>query len=510
MTSQSNSNPYWTLVAVCLGTFMLLLDVTIVIVALPAIQRSLGAGFSDIQWTIDAYSLSLAALMLPSGSLADLRGRRRVFITGLAVFTAGSLLCGAAQSPAMLIASRAGQGVGGAAMFATSLALLAQTFHGRARGTAFGVWGAVTGVSIALGPVLGGLLTTGLNWRWIFLVNVPVGLAAIAISLRHVGESRAQATRHLDPAGFTLFTLGLLCLIYGLIRTSSSGWTDGLVLACFAAAVVLLGAFPIVERLVRQPMFDPALFRKPTFVGGLISAFGMNGSLFAMFLFLVIYFQDILRDSALQTGLRLLLITGATLLAAIPAGRLSARIPVRLLMGPGLMLVGLGLLLMRGVSPASGWTHLIPGFIVAGLGSGLVNPPLASTAIGVVTPSSAGMASGINSTFRQIGIATSIAALGSVLATREHGAQKSGHVAAYIAGLNELFLIAGLIALVAGACALLLIHQRDFVEDSLEQHTAEPVTAPVPRARTGPEGQMPATSRRDRTEPPRRSKAMHR
>ena len=481
MNSTPNPCAWWTLAAVCLGTFMLLLDVTIVIVALPDIQTSLGASFSEVQWTIDAYSLSLAALMLPAGSLADLFGRRRLFATGLVVFTAGSLLCGLAQSPTMLIASRATQGVGGAIMFATSLALLAQTFHGRDRGTAFGVWGAVTGVSVALGPVLGGLLTSALGWRWIFLVNLPVGIAAIAITLRHVSESRSPKARRLDPAGFGVFTVGLLSLIYGLIRASQDGWTDDVVIACFAMALVLLASFPLVERLVRQPMFDLSLFRKPTFVGGLIAAFGMNGSLFAMFLFLVIYLQDMLHYSALQTGLRLLVITGGTLLAAIPAGRLSTRIPIRLLVGPGLLLVGAGLLLMRGLDISSGWTVLIPGFVVAGLGAGLVNPPLASTAIGVVRPQDAGMASGINNTLRQIGIATSVAALGSILATREAGTNGAAHATAFISGLNELFLISGLVALSAGALALLLIRQRDFVTDSLEP-AIETKAAPRPIA----------------------------
>jgi len=489
MNSKPNPQAWWTLVAVCLGTFMLLLDVTIVIVALPDVQTSLGASFSEVQWTIDAYSLSLAALMLPAGSLADLFGRRRLFATGLVVFTAGSLLCGLAQSPTMLIASRAGQGVGGATMFATSLALLAQTFHGRDRGTAFGVWGAVTGISVALGPVLGGLLTSGFGWRWIFLVNLPVGIAAIVITRRYVAESRPEKSRHLDPAGFGVFTVGLLSLIYGLIRASEDGWTNGIVIACFAAAVVLLASFPLVERVVRAPMFDLSLFRKPTFVGGLIAAFGMNGSLFAMLLFLVVYLQDVLHYSALQTGLRLLAIMGATLLAAIPAGRLSAHVPVRLLVGPGLLLVGAGLILMRGLEPSSEWTQLIPGFIVAGLGSGLVNPPLASTAIGVVAPQSAGMASGINSTFRQIGIATSVAALGSILATREAGTTGPAHAAAFLSGLNELFLISGLIALSTGALALLLIRQRDFVTDALEpaietRTSPEPVAAGLP-ARAG-------------------------
>ena len=242
-------------------------------------------------------------------------------------------------------------------------------------------------------------------------------------------------------------------------------------IVCFAIALVLLASFPLVERVVRAPMFDLSLFGKPTFVGGLVAAFGMNGSLFAMFLFLVIYLQDVLHYSALQTGLRLLVITGGILLAAIPAGRLSARVPVRLLVGPGLLLLGAGLLLMRGLDASSGWTELIPGFVVAGLGAGLVNPPLASTAIGVVRPQVAGMASGINSTFRQIGIATSVAALGSILAAREAGTSGAAHASAFISGLNELFLMSGLIALTAGALALLLIRQRDFVTDSVETVT---------------------------------------
>jgi EmrB/QacA subfamily drug resistance transporter len=468
MESRDATRSWWTLAAVCLGTFMLLLDVTIVIVALPDVQRSLNARFSDIQWTIDAYSLALASLMLPAGSLADLFGRRRLFAVGLAVFTGGSLLCGLAQSAPMLIASRAGQGVGGAIMFATSLALLAQSFHGRARGMAFGVWGAVTGVSTALGPVLGGLLTSGLSWRWIFLVNLPVGIAAIAITLRYVEESRAPSQRRLDPAGFATLTVGLLSLVYGLIRASEEGWTDTLVLTCFAVAAVLLAVFPLVERVARQPMFDLSLFRKPTFVGGAIAAVGMNGSLFAMTLFLVLYLQDGLHLSALEAGVRLVLITGAMLVTAIPAGRLSARVPVRWLIGPGLLLVGAGLLLMRGLEPDSGWTHLIPGFIVAGLGAGLVNPPLASTAVGVVAPRFAGMASGINSTFRQVGLATSVAALGSILATRQHGTAGAARRAAFVSGIDELLLIAALIAIVAGALALALIRRRDFAGDAEE------------------------------------------
>jgi EmrB/QacA subfamily drug resistance transporter len=464
MTSSSpEAHKTWTLVAVCLGTFMLLLDVTIVIVALPDIRTSLGAGFSDVQWTVDAYALSLAALLLPTGSLADLLGRRRVFATGLAIFTLGSLACGLAQSSLMLVLFRAAQGVGGATVFATSLALLAQTFHGRERGHAFGVWGAVAGVSTALGPVLGGVLVSGLGWRWIFLVNLPVGIFAIAITLTRVQEWRPPHARRVDVAGFAVFTAGLVSLVFGLIRASQEGWGETVVVACFVAAAVLLSAFPLVERMQAEPMFDLSLFRKPTFVGGSIAAFGMNGSLYAMFLYLILYLQDVQGYSALQSGLRLVVITGATLFTALPAGRLSARVPVRLLVGPGLLLVGAGLLLMRGLDADSSWTHLIPGFVVAGLGSGLVNAPLASTAVGVVAPHQAGMASGINTTFRQVGIATSIAALGSIFATKMAHATPADRVATYTAGIDELLLIAALLALAAGVAALALIRSEDFV-----------------------------------------------
>ena len=459
----------WTLLAVCLGTFMLLLDVTIVIVALPDIRTALGGSFSDVQWTIDAYSLSLAALLLPTGSLADLYGRRRLFAIGLAIFTTGSLLCGLAQSPLMLTLCRAGQGVGGAAMFATSLALLAQTFQGRERGPAFGIWGAVAGVSTALGPVLGGLIVSGLGWRWIFLVNLPVGIFAIAITLTRVQEWRPPVARRVDVPGFLVFTAGLVSLVYALIRASEDGWGDSVVVACFVAAGVLLASFPFVERMRREPMFDLSLFRKPTFVGGSIAAVGMNGSLFAMFVYLVLYLQDVQHYSALQSGLRLLVVTGATLITAIPAGRLSARMPVRWLIGPGLLMVGVGLLSMRGLDASSEWTHLIPGFVLAGLGTGLVNPPLASTAIGVVAPPSAGMASGINTTFRQVGIATSVAALGSIFATKMSRATPVTYVAHYTAALNELLLITALVALVSGALALVLIRQRDFVGHEAEE-----------------------------------------
>ena len=462
LASPTHPHRMLTLTAVCLGTFMLIVDLTIVVVALPSIRTALHTSFSDVQWTIDAYSLSLASLLLLTGSLADILGRRRIFGLGLLVFTVGSLLCGVASTGLELILFRALQGVGGATIFATSLALLAQTFHGRDRGFAFGVWGAVISLAGALGPVLGGLLTSELSWRWIFFVNLPLGAVAIVLTLIGVQESRPPHSRRVDLPGAAAFTLGLVALVYGLIESGRAGWGSARVIISLAVALLALSGFPLIERLRPEPMFDLALLRKPTFVGGLIAAFGMNGSLYAMLFYLVLYLQNALHDSPLGTGLRLVFITGGAMITALPAGRLSARVPVRWLIGPGLGLVGLGLLLMRGLGPGTAWTHLIVGFVVAGAGSGLVNAPLASTAIGVVAPQDAGMASGINTTFRQIGIATAIAALGSVFASRLSGAHPATLVAVYASTLDELLLVAALVALGAGVLATLLIRRRDF------------------------------------------------
>ncbi|MBO0833548.1 MAG: MFS transporter, partial [Actinobacteria bacterium] len=411
-------NKWWTLVAVCLGTFMLLLDITIVTVALPDIQRVLHSSFSDLQWIVDAYALTLAAFLLTAGSLADMYGRRMLYLIGLVIFTGASALCGFAVNTVMLELSRGLQGIGGGIMFAVSLALLADAFRGSDRGIALGVWGAVTGLAVAIGPLLGGILTSGISWRWIFFVNAPIGVIAVAITALLVAESRLPTATRPDWPGFAMFTAGLASLVYALIQSSRTSFTDSVVLGCFAAAAVLLCGFTLVEWRVRHPMFELSLFRLPAFSGGLVAAFGLSASIFAMLLYLVLYLQDILGYSALGTGLRMTVISGGILIAATVAGRLSSLVPVRLLIGPGLILVGVGLLVMRGLTASSGWTHLIPGMIISGIAVGLVNPPLASTAVGVVTPQRAGMASGINSTFRQVGIATGIALLGSLFASK--------------------------------------------------------------------------------------------
>lgn len=494
---------WWTLAAVCLGTFMLLLDVTIVNVALPAIQTSLRSSFSDLQWVVDAYAFTLAALLLTSGSLADLYGRRRLYGVGLVVFTVGSALCGAAQSSLMLELSRALQGIGGAVMFSVSLALLASAFHGKDRGVAFGVWGAITGVAVAVGPIVGGALVSGLSWRWIFFVNLPVGAAAIAVTASKVVESRSPAARRPDWIGFVVFTAALACLIYGLIESGITSFSNTTVIACLVAAGVLLLVFVVAESRVAHPMFDLGLFRLPTFSGGAVAAFGVSATIFSVLLYITLYLQDVLRYSALQTGLRLLVLSGAILAVSGVAGRLTSKVPIRVLIGPGLVAVGVGLLLMRGLSATSGWTHLIPGLIVGGVGVGFLNPPLASTAVGVVTPDRAGMASGINSTFRQVGIATGIALLGTIFSSRlgtavahlaagtplaaRVGAVRSSlkggdlgplfgstppaqrgtleHLVrgAFTSALDDILLVSAIIAIVCGVLAFVLIRTKDLV-----------------------------------------------
>jgi EmrB/QacA subfamily drug resistance transporter len=497
-SAHQHERRWWTLGAVCVATFMLLLDITIVNVALPDIARDLRSSFTDLQWVIDAYALSLAALLLTAGSLADRFGRRLVFAAGLAVFTAASLLCALATSPLFLELARGLQGVGAAAMFATSLALLAAAFHGRERGTAFGAWGATTGAAVAVGPLVGGLLTETVGWESIFLINVPIGLGAIAVAFARVAESRNPAGAGVDVPGVVTFSGGLFLLVFALVRGNAEGWGSALIVGGLAGAAVLLCAFVVAERRRAQPMFDLTLLRKPAFAGASIAAFALSASLFSMFLYLTLYIQNALGYSPLEAGLRFLPTTLLSFAVAPIAGKLSARLPVRGMIGVGLVLVGTGLLLMSGLDADSDWTALLPGFIVAGAGVGLINPPLASTAVGVVPPERAGMGSGINSTFRQVGIATGIAGLGAlfqqlveskvpaaltrvpaeVLATGNpavagpSAAARHAYLQAFTGALNELFVVAGAVAIVGGVLSAVLIRRRDFIASGQEHATA--------------------------------------
>ena len=465
-----------TLLAVCVGTFMLLLDVSVVMVALPPIQQALDATFSEVQWVVDAYALTLAAALLTGGSLADRYGHRRFYVIGLMVFAAASLVCGLAESPLMLILTRSLQGIGGAIMFSTALGLLGHRYRGADRGVAFAVWGAATGLALAMGPLVGGLLIDGLSWRWIFLVNVPIALLTVALTRAGVRETDGRATGPVDWLGFVTFSTALAALVYGLIRGTPDGWTSTGVLGSLVAAPVLLALFVAAELRAPDPMFDLRLLRKPAFVGGSVAAFVTNATLPAIVLYLVVYLQKVLGYDALETGLRLLVMSGGVLVGGVVSGRLSERVPTRAFFLVGLGLVGVGLLLMHGVTATSDWSELAAGMAVGGFGMGLVNPALASLAVDVAGAGRSGMGAGINTTFRQVGVATGIAGLGSIFLERVGGAAAEApgrggamppDIAARVAdGLNDIFVVAAVVGFAGALIAAILVRQRDLAGDA--------------------------------------------
>lgn len=286
------THKWWTLSAVCTATFMLLLDITVVNVALPAIQRSLHSSFSELQWVVDAYTLTLAAFLLTAGVVGDMFGRRVVFATGLGVFTVASLLCGLATTSSALDLARGAQGVGGSIMFATSLPLIAGAFSGKERGTAIGIYGSVIGGAVAVGPLVGGAIVSGVGWRWVFFVNVPIGVAAVVVTLTRVRESKAPNRRRVDWFGFVSLSASLFLLVIALVRGSDDGWGSTLIVGMLTGAGVLLAAFLVVESRLEDPMLDLTLFRRPAVVGTSVAAFTLGASIFALFLYLTLYLQD--------------------------------------------------------------------------------------------------------------------------------------------------------------------------------------------------------------------------
>jgi EmrB/QacA subfamily drug resistance transporter len=496
---------WWALAAICIATFMLLLDVTIVNVALPKIESDLDAEFSDLQWVVNAYALTLGATLLTAGSVADRIGRRRVFTFGLVLFSLASLACGLADSPLALNLARGVQGLGGAAIFATSLALLAQTFQGnRERATALAIWGATTGASVAIGPLIGGLIIELASWEWIFFVNVPVGALAVALTLMRVQESSDPDAGRIDWAGLVLFSAALAALIFGLQRGNEEGWGSTTIVALFIGAAIAFALFILVERRQEKPMLDLALFRKPTTSGASIAVLAIAAGVFAMLLFLTLYLQNVLGYDALESGLRLLPLTVASFFAAAIGARLGERLSLAALLGAALALAGTGLLLMRGVSPGGEWTDLLAGMVLTGLGIGLLNPSVAKAALAVVHPARSGMASGLNSTFRIGGVALGVAALGAVfqhhvqatvvdalvgtplqsqserlgdafasgnpeaavqsVAPGQRGLLAQAAEASFVNGLDAILLVAAIICFTGAVLSLVLVRKRDFVQ----------------------------------------------
>ena len=500
---------WWTLIAVSVATFMLLLDITVVNTALPSISEDLDASFTDLQWVVDAYTLSLAALVLTAGVLADRLGRRRVFAVGLGIFTFASLLAGLATDPTFLNLARALQGVGGAVMFAVSLALIAQEFEaGRERGTAMGVYGATIGVSVAVGPLVGGALTESLGWESIFFLNVPIGIAAIAITLTKLRETRNPYASKIDWAGLVTFSSSLFLLVLGLLRGNDEGWGSTLIVSLLASAAVLMAAFIAIETRVKEPMLPLHLFKKRAFTGVQLAALGVSASMFALFLYMTFYLQGYLGHDPIEAGIRYLPFTVTNFFVAAGTGALLSRVQARVIISAGLALTGVGLLVSTGIDPTDSWTTLLAGFLLSGAGVGLINPAMADVAVSVVPKEQSGMASGINDTFRQVGIAIGIAAWGAIFLGRGAStvetvaagtpaadgsrprelveAVSSGHlndaVAAappgarsqvadaahqgFLAGFNDIVLLGGIFAIAASILALWLIREEDIEREA--------------------------------------------
>jgi EmrB/QacA subfamily drug resistance transporter len=499
----------WTpLVAVCLGTFMLLIDVTIVNVALPDMSRDLHTSFSELQWVVDIYALVLAALMLGIGSVADIAGRRRVYVGGLVLFAVGSLASGVAPNAALLITARGVQGVGAAAMFATTIALLNTSYTGRDRGTAFGIWGAVSGGAAAVGPILGGVLTSGLSWRWIFFVNLPVSVLAVSLSLRVLSETRREGRPRVDLAGSATFTLASAALTYALIRVSSVGWGSAQTLGLLAVTVVALVAFVAVELRTSDPMLDLGLMRSGSFVAVMVGAVLLSCSAFAGLTYSSIWLQTALGLGPISAGLVFLPLSAAAFIVSASAGRFLHSSP-RGTIGVGLLLIGAGGLLQGTLDSHAGWGSLIAGLAVTGVGVGLATPTLASAAMGAVAPERGGMAAGAVTTARQLGYALGIAILGSIFQSRiTHVVSADGRVPhahavalalgsgeggalrrvlppapaahllrqAFATGLDSVYLVSGIAGLAAGALALAL------VRNSPQRGAAQPAPPTVSAA----------------------------
>ena len=505
---------WWTLGAVSVATFMLLLDITVVNTALPAIQRDLGGSFTDLQWVIDAYTLSLAALVLTAGSLADRLGRRRVFATGLAVFSIASFLAALAPDPTFLNLARALQGVGGAIRFAVSLALVAQEFpSGPERGMAMGIYGATIGIAVAIGPLVGGLLTDGFGWESVFLLNVPIGIAAIAVTYWKVAESRDPNATRIDWAGLVTASTALFLFVLALLRGNDEGWGSPLIVSLLSGSGVLLAAFLAIEQRVREPMLPLSLFRRRAFTGVQLAAFAVSGSMFALFLYLTLYLQSFLGLSPTEAGLRYLPITVASFIVAPLAGMALAKVQARYLMSGGLALTAVGLALMSGLSMSSEWTALLAGFIVSGVGVGLLNPVIADVALSVVPKERSGMAAGINDTFRQVGVAVGIAAWGAIflgagasktqelaggsvdgsqarhlveatssgtlnqavqgMPTQAQDTVRSAAEQGFLHGLNEILLLGAILSAVGSILALWLVREREIERETVTDERIE-------------------------------------
>jgi EmrB/QacA subfamily drug resistance transporter len=457
---------WWTLGAVAFGLFMIMLDNTIVNVALPAMQRDLDIGLSELEWVVNGYALTFAVLMLTGGKLADLLGRRLIFIVGLAIFTGASLACGLAPNASVLIGARVVQGVGSALMNPATLSIITATFPPRQRGMAIGIWAGVSAMALAIGPLLGGVITEQINWSWIFFINVPIGLLAIVVARIVIVESRdTSEEQRLDLPGLVASAAGLFALTYALIEANTYGWTSGRILGLFGVSAAALAAFVGLELRQRVPMLDLSLFRNATFAGANTVMLLVALAMFGIFFFLSLFVQNVLGYSATEAGASFLPMTILIVLVAPLAGRVSDKIGSRWPMGAGMTLLAVSLLLFARLDPGASYWEILPGMIVGGLGMALTMAPTTAAAMGSVPVDKAGVGSAVLNSMRQVGGSLGIAVMGAIVASQVHAPRGDARaLGQFVNGLHDALYVAAAIAFSAAIVAVLTVRKYRHAE----------------------------------------------
>jgi len=465
---------WWTLGAVSFGLFMIMLDNTVVNVALPSIQRDLHMQLSELEWIVSGYALTFAALMLIGGKLADAYGRRLIFVLGITIFTLASLACGLASSGDALIGARVAQGVGAAMMNPATLSIIAVTFPPRQRGTAIGLWAGVSALALALGPLVGGLLTEHAGWNWIFFINIPVGVLAIAASFLFIDESRDETHERLDIPGLLSSGIGLFALTYGLIEANNYGWGSARIVGSFMVAAVALVVFVQLERHRRAPMLDLTLFRNRTYVGANLAMLLVALAMFGVFFFVSLYMQNVLGYSAVQAGAAFLPMTVLIIVIAPLSGRLSDRWGSRWLMAGGMVLLAIQLTYFSQLPTDATFWRLLPALVIGGFGMSMTMTPSSAAAMRAVPVEKAGVGSAVLNACRQVGGSTGIALMGAIMASQ---LATPPTTESFMRGFERALLVAAAIALVGAAVAAWLVRPHARGAHDAEQHRAPSVEA---------------------------------